>query len=110
MSKETIEVNDANFKELVLQSNTPVMVDFWAPWCGPCNAIAPTLDALAAEYKGRLIIAKLNIDENKDVPVEYGVRSIPFLAIFKGGKLMTSHTGTASKAKFVALIEHVLHA
>src|SRR5258708_6655377 len=82
------EITDANFETEVLKSEIPTLVDFWAVWCGPCKAIAPTVDALADEYKGRLKVAKMDVDHHQIVPQQYGVRSIPTLLIFKGGKVV----------------------
>lgn len=105
MAEHTVAVNDANFDEKVLKSNLPVLVDFWAPWCGPCLSIAPTLDQLASEYKGRVTIAKMNVDENSHVPVNYGVRSIPFLALFKGGQVVDSVVGAVPKTKLSSMLD-----
>jgi thioredoxin 1 len=88
---------DGNFDETVLKSGGPVLVDFWAEWCGPCKRIAPTIDALASEYNGKVMIGKLNVDENPDVVVKYQVRGIPTLLLFKGGQVVESVVGLAQK-------------
>ena len=90
------EITDANFNELV-KGETPVVVDFWAEWCGPCRMIGPIVDELATEYEGKVIVGKMNVDENNDVPGEYGIRSIPTILFFKGGELIDKHVGAASK-------------
>jgi thioredoxin 1 len=88
---------DGNFDETVIKSGGPVLVDFWAEWCGPCKRIAPTIDALATEYDGKVMIGKLNVDENPDVVVKYQVRGIPTLLLFKGGQVVESVVGLAQK-------------
>mgnify|MGYP001387181295 CR=1 FL=1 len=103
-----ITITDENFEEQVLQNDQVVLVDFWAPWCGPCLAIAPTLEELADEYKGKVTIAKMNVDENANVPVTYGVRSIPFLGCFKGGELQHSIIGNQPKAKLKEALDKCL--
>ena len=108
MAENTVAVTDANFESAVVKSATPVLVDFWAPWCGPCVAIAPTLEALAQEYKGKVTIAKMNVDENANIPASFGVRSIPYLALFKDGKLVDSVVGAVPKTKLVDLIKKAL--
>lgn len=108
MGQHTIEIDDASFEDKVIKSSTPVLVDFWAPWCGPCVAIGPTLEALAEEYKGKITIAKMNVDENANVPATFGVRSIPFMALFKGGKLVDSMVGVVPKAKLADMFKKVL--
>jgi thioredoxin 1 len=108
MAENTIAISDANFDASVVKSNLPVLVDFWAPWCGPCVAIGPVLESLAQEYKGRLTVAKMNVDENANVPASFGVRSIPYMALFKGGKLVDSIVGAVPKTKLVDMIEKAL--
>ena len=93
MGANTVELTDANFDQEVLQSTTPVLVDFWAPWCGPCRQIAPMIDALAGEYKGTVKVGKVNVDENSKYAQEYGIEGIPTLLIFKGGTLVEKLVG-----------------
>jgi thioredoxin 1 len=107
MAENTIAINDADFENSVIKSTKPVLVDFWAPWCGPCVAIGPVLESLAAEYKGKITIAKMNVDENANVPASYGVRSIPFMALFKGGKLVDSVVGAVPKTRLIEMIQKV---
>jgi thioredoxin 1 len=106
MSSELIkEVTDASFEAEVLNSETPVLVDYWAEWCGPCKMIAPILDETAKEYDGRLQIAKLNVDDNRDVPAKFGIRGIPTLMLFKGGQLAATKVGALSKAQLTAFLQ-----
>ena len=102
--------SDTSFETDVLQSDTPVLVDFWAEWCGPCKAIAPTLDELAKAYDGKLQIVKVNVDENRNVPAKYGIRGIPTLMMFKGGQHLTTKVGAMSKAQLTELIDQHLTA
>ena len=99
MAKDTINVTDAEFKSQVLDSVQPVLVDFWATWCVPCKAIAPTLEELATVYKGKVTVAKLDVDENQATAMQYGIRSIPTLLMFKGGKVVDQLAGPAPKSK-----------
>ena len=106
MSSELIKhVSDASFEADVLKSDKPVLVDYWADWCGPCKAIAPILDETAKEMDGRLQIAKMNVDDNREVPAKFGIRGIPTLMIFKGGQLAATKVGMLSKTQLTAFIE-----
>jgi len=101
MAGKTLEVNQNNWQSDVLQSTVPVLVDFWAEWCGPCRAIIPTLEQLAADYEGKLTVAKVNVDKNRELAQQFGVRSIPFLLILKEGKVVEQMVGALSKPEFV---------
>lgn len=103
-----LQVNDNNFASEVLQSGLPVLVDFWATWCGPCRAIAPLVEDLAKEFSGRVKITKLNVDENPSTPGQYGVRGIPTLILFKEGKVLDQIVGSVPKARLRAMIEKAL--
>jgi thioredoxin 1 len=98
------EIGDGDFKREVLESAQPVLVDFWATWCAPCRAIAPYVEELATQYRGKLKVAKMNIDENQDTPQQYGIRSIPTLLVFKGGKVVEQIVGAVPKAKLEAAV------
>ena len=108
MSDRIIHTSDSAFAEDVLKSYLPVMVDYWAEWCGPCKVIAPILDEIADEYQGELTIAKMNIDENQETPQRYAVRGIPTLMIFKDGELAATKVGALSKSQLSAFIDSVL--
>lgn len=100
-------ITDSNFSELLSQG-TPMVVDFWATWCGPCRMISPIIDELAQEYDGKVIIAKCNVDECSDVPMKYSIRNIPTLLFFKNGELVDRSVGAVSKSDIVAKIEGLL--
>ena len=100
-----LELNDSIFDEKVLKSDMPVLVDFWAEWCGPCKMIAPILDSISEEYAGKLKISKLNIDENQKIPQKYSVRGIPTLMIFKNGNVEATKVGALSKSQLTAFID-----
>jgi thioredoxin 1 len=101
-------VNDQNFDAEVIQAATPVLVDFWAPWCGPCRAVAPTVDALAAEFSGKLKVVKINTDESGEVAMKYGVTTIPTLMVFKGGEMVERVLGNRPKADLAQLVSRYL--
>ncbi len=101
----TIKVSDASFEEDVLNSDGPVVVDFWAEWCGPCKMIGPSLEELAKEYEGKIKVAKINIDDNPSTPSKYGVRGIPTLMIFNGGEVKATQVGANPKGKIAEWIE-----
>ncbi|MBN9365836.1 MAG: thioredoxin [Comamonadaceae bacterium SCN 68-20] len=101
-------VSDASFQADVLQSGTPVLVDYWAEWCGPCKMIAPILDDVAGAYQGKLTIAKMNVDDNREIPAKFGIRGIPTLMLFKDGQLAATKVGAMSKAQLTAFIDQQL--
>ncbi|MFP4079696.1 MAG: thioredoxin TrxA [Ectothiorhodospira sp.] len=105
MSEKITHVSDASFEDDVLKSDHPVLVDYWAEWCGPCKMIAPILDEIAEEYDGKLKVAKLNIDENPSTPPKYGIRGIPTLMLFKGGNVEATKVGALSKSQLTAFID-----
>ncbi len=106
MSELTKAVTDASFEQDVLQSDVPVLVDFWAPWCGPCKMIAPLLDDIAKEYEGKLIVAKVNVDDSPEIPAKLGVRGIPTLLLFKNGEqLGGSKVGACTKVQLVEWLQ-----
>ncbi len=104
MSEAILHVTDDNFEELVIKSEVPVLVDYWAEWCGPCKMIAPVLDEIASEFQGKLTIAKLNIDENPATPQQYGVRGIPTLMLFKEGDIEATKVGAQTKSQLAEFI------
>jgi thioredoxin 1 len=109
MASERVQtLTDDNFDQTVLKSVTPVLVDFWAEWCGPCRVIAPHVDAVAAELEGQAIVGKMNVDENPSVPSRYSIRSIPSLLVFKGGEVVDTIVGAVDKTRIKALlVKHI---
>jgi thioredoxin 1 len=105
MSEHILHVSDETFDAEVLKSGTPVLVDFWAEWCGPCKMIAPTLDEIAKEYSGRLKVAKVNVDQSQAIPPKYGIRGIPTLILFKNGNAEATKVGAVSKSQLTAFID-----
>ncbi len=105
----TITVNDENFDDEVLRSDIPVLVDFWAEWCGPCKVVGPTIEALATDYHGKVKVAKLNVDDNPEAAGRFGVRSIPTLIVFKDGEAQQAAVGVKPKGQLAELIEKYLH-
>ena len=101
-------VADNSFDSEVLQSDIPVLVDFWAPWCQPCKALAPVIEELSADYSGRVKVLQMNVQDNKKVPVQFGIRSIPTLILFKGGKVLEQIVGKVAKTKIDAMIQKAL--
>ena len=109
MSSELIKhVSDASFDNDVIKSGKPVLVDYWAEWCGPCKMIAPILDEVASAYQGKLQVAKMNVDDNREIPAKFGIRGIPTLMLFKDGQLAATKVGAMSKAQLTAFIDQQL--
>lgn len=109
MASELIKhVSDASFEADVLKATQPVLVDYWAEWCGPCKMIAPILDEVAAAYEGKVQIAKMNVDENRDIPAKFGIRGIPTLMLFKDGQLAATKVGAMSKSQMTDFIDQQL--
>ena len=109
MASELIKhISDASFEADVLQADKPVLVDYWAEWCGPCKMIAPILDEVSASYKDKLQVTKMNVDENRDIPAKFGIRGIPTLMLFKDGQLAATKAGAMSKAQLTAFIDQQL--
>ena len=107
-SNDVVTLEDGTFEQEVLKNETPVLVDFWAAWCGPCKAIAPAVDEIAHEYKGKIKVGKLDIDTHQGVPQKYGIRSIPTLLLFKGGRVVDTIIGAVPKSKLVDAVTKVI--
>lgn len=105
MGNNIVHTSDATFDQDVLKADKPVLLDFWAEWCGPCKMIAPVLDEIAVEYQGRLTIAKINIDENPQTPPKFGIRGIPTLILFKNGTVEAQKVGAVSKSQLAAFLD-----
>lgn len=105
---DVLNIGDSEFKKEVLESQEPVLVDFWATWCAPCRAIAPAVEELASQYKGKVKVAKINVDDNQDTPQQYGVRSIPTLLLFKGGKVVEQIVGAVAKTRLEDALKKVV--
>ena len=108
MAEHIVHISDESFEEEVLQSKRPVLIDYWAEWCGPCKMIAPVLDEIATEYSDRLKVVKLNIDDNPQTPPKYGIRGIPTLMVFKNGQVEATKVGAVSKAQLTAFLDDSL--
>ena len=109
MSGNTVDFKDSSFKEDVLDSDKPVLVDFWAEWCGPCKMLTPTINELADEYTGKAIVGKLNVDENPTIAAEYGIRSIPSLLFFKDGKVQKQIMGAVAKSDIAEALDEIIN-
>ena len=105
MSNQIVHISDASFEQKVLQSTLPVLLDYWAEWCGPCRMVAPVLDEIAKEYAGKILVAKLNIDENPATPARFGVRGIPTLMLFKSGNVEATKVGALSKSQLSSFLD-----
>ncbi len=103
-----LEITDANFEELVMNSDKPVMIDFWAVWCGPCRMVGPIIEELATEYEGKAVVGKVDVDSNPNVAMKYGIRNIPTVIFVKGGEVVDKQVGAAPKQSFVTKLEAIL--
>ncbi|HEU4718236.1 MAG TPA: thioredoxin [Bacteroidia bacterium] len=100
-----LQITDANFEELVLKSDKPVIVDFWAEWCGPCRMVGPIVEEIGNDYQGRAVVGKMDVDANANIPMQFGIRNIPTILFFKGGKLVDKQVGAVPKAALVQKLE-----
>ncbi len=108
MGANTVEISDQNFEEQVLGSQQPVLVDFWAEWCGPCHVVAPIIEEVAAEYKDKIVVGKLNVDHNPGIAARYGIRGIPTMLLFKDGEVNNQIVGAVPKTHIVDMVDSVL--
>lgn len=102
------QVTDATFESMVLKSDKPVLVDFWAPWCGPCRGIAPIIDEISAEYGDKVVVTKMNVDENPQIPGRFAIRAIPTLIVFKSGEVVEQVTGAVAKSNIVSMLQKAM--
>lgn len=107
-NEEVVQLTDANFRQEVLEAGSPVLVDFWAPWCAPCRMVAPVIDQIASEYRGRVKVGKVNVDENPETAMAYRIQSIPTLAVFAGGRVVDGVRGAVPKDRLVEMLERQL--
>ncbi|MCH7657568.1 MAG: thioredoxin [Bacteroidetes bacterium] len=104
----TVEVNDSNFEEIVLKSDKPVIIDFWAEWCGPCRMVSPIVEEISEDFKGKVIVAKVDVDSNPGISSKFGIRNIPTIMFFKNGKMVDKQVGAVPKSNLVSKLEPLL--
>lgn len=107
-NEKVVHISDSDFENIILKSSIPCLVDFWAPWCGPCKVVGPVIDELAAELDGQVLVAKMNVDDNPNTPGKFGIRSIPTLILFKGGEVVAQTIGAASKSQLQDFVKKAL--